>query len=121
MQMALVIMALPVILILSLINIIGMWKMFEKAGIFGLWSLIPIVNVWLLFKIVYGTGIVSLTLLIPVINILVILHLNYSQVKVFGYDEFLMKIVSLFFPDLIRVYLGWSCAEYVGPLNSLNK
>ena len=45
-----------IVLFLYVINAIGLWKMFEKAGIFGLWSFVPLLNLWLLFKIVYGTG-----------------------------------------------------------------
>lgn len=85
----------------------------------GLWSFVPLLNIWLLFKIVYGTGIASLALLIPIINFFVLLHLNYSQVRVYGQEDLLFKIISVFFPHLTRVYIGWSELEYIGPLRSL--
>lgn len=108
-----------IVLFLYVINAIGLRKMFEKAGIFGLWSFVPLLNIWLLFKIVYGTRIASLALLIPIINFFVILHLNYSQVRVYGQEDLLFKIISVFFPHLTRVYIGWSELEYIGPFRSL--
>ena len=75
-----------IVLFLYVINAIGLWKMFEKAGIFGLWSFVPLLNVWLLFKIVYGTGIASLALLIPIINFFQYQsqHLQKTNRKIFN-------------------------------------
>ncbi|MDU5743477.1 MAG: hypothetical protein E6Z87_05480 [Finegoldia magna] len=47
------------------------------------------------------------------------LHLNYSQVRVYGQEDLLFKIISVFFPHLTRVYIGWSDLEYIGPVRFL--
>lgn len=40
-----------VIIAASLVSIVGLWKMFEKAGYAGWKSLIPILNVYIMFEI----------------------------------------------------------------------
>ncbi|MGI6108715.1 MAG: DUF5684 domain-containing protein [Eubacteriaceae bacterium] len=41
--------------IITILSVIGMWKMFEKAGEAGWKSLIPVYNLYILYKICWNT------------------------------------------------------------------
>lgn len=56
-------------IIVAIVFVVGMWKMFVKAGEAGWASIIPIYNIYVLFKITWGSGIKFLLLLIPIVNI----------------------------------------------------
>lgn len=75
------------LLVLLTIFIISMWMIFEKTGLPGIYSIIPIYNFWLLFKIVNMSPWWSLALLIPgmdVIALITLLIAFYKLGKLFG-------------------------------------
>ena len=108
-------------LVVGILQIIGMWKVYTKAGEKGWKSIIPIYNIVILFKIsglspwlilAYLAGI------IPFIGWFVILGLNiyqsYKLAKSFnkdiGYTFGLWLLPTIFY-----MILGFGKAEYVGP------
>ena len=106
--------------VIAILQLIGMWKVFTKAGEKGWKSLIPIYNVVVLFKIsglspwlvlVYLVGI------IPIIGTIACLALTvyqaYCLTKSFGKSgEFTIGLVLL--PTIFYMILGFGKAEYIG-------
>ncbi len=107
-------------LVIGVLQIIGMWKMFTKAGEKGWKSIIPIYNLVILFKI---SGISPLFVcgylfsFIPYIGVFIALcitiYQSYNLAKSFGKDAgFTVGLVI--FPTIFFMILGFGKAEYVG-------
>ncbi|WP_316822160.1 DUF5684 domain-containing protein [Pedobacter gandavensis] len=101
-------------LFLVLMNIIGMWKIFVKAGKPGWASLIPIYNSIVLIEIVGKPTIWILWLLIPCTAPIFGIWLMNLLSKSFGKDEgFTVGLVLLSF--IFVPILGFGGAKYLGP------
>ena len=66
-----------------IIEIVGFWRVFEKAGQKGWKSIIPIYNLYILFKITNGEGIYFLLLLIPIADIVIWIIMEIRLAKAF--------------------------------------
>ena len=62
---------------IAIVQIIAMYKIFEKAGIEGWKAIIPIYNIVVLYKLVGLNPYLVLTLLIPCVGPFVLLIINY--------------------------------------------
>lgn len=108
----------PVILIIQLailiVVVVGLWKVFEKAGKPGWGSIIPIYNLVLLLEIVGKPIWWLLLLFIPCVNIIVSLIIFMELAKCFGkgtgFGIGLWLLGFIFFP-----ILGFGDAKYLGP------
>ena len=107
-------------LVILILQIIGMWKVFTKAGEKGWKSIIPIYNAVILFKIsglspwiIFG----YLAGFIPFIGWIVCLGITIYQcnslAKAFGKDVG-YTIGLLFLPTIFYLILGCGQAQYVG-------
>ena len=96
------------------ISIVGMWKLFEKAGEPGWKSIIPIYDVYIMFKIAWGKGILFLLMLIPGVNVIVGLIMYWKLAKSFGQSTG-MCVLMLFFSPIVMLILAFGSAEYIGP------
>ncbi|MGF3067255.1 DUF5684 domain-containing protein [Facklamia sp. P12945] len=101
-------------MVFVIIFIVGMWKLFEKAGEAGWKSLIPIYQLYIQFKIVYGNGWKVLWLLVPLANIYFIIMFCLDLAKVFGKGVGYGLGLLFGFP-LFSVILGFDDSEYLGP------
>lgn len=101
-------------LVIYVLAVIGLWKMFEKAGEHGWMAIIPIVNTYKLFKIAWGKGILFLLLLIPIVNIAIEIVMLYKLAKAFGHGAG-MTILSIFLCPLAYIIMGFSQDSYAGP------
>ena len=105
--------------ILSIIYIIGVWKIFTKAGKPGWAAIIPIYNIIVLLEIVGKPLWWILLLLIPCVNIVfgiwIINLLSKSFGKSEGFTIGLLLLGFIFFP-----ILGFGDAVYLGPAGSEN-
>lgn len=112
---------LVIILAIAVLQIIGMWKLFTKAGEKGWKSIIPIYNYVILFKI---SGLspwllfVYLAAIIPFIGWIAPIALNavfaYKLAKSFGKDG--GWAVGLYFlPFIFYMILAFGSSSYVGP------
>ena len=63
-------------LVFSIAAIVGLWKVFKKAGRGGWEAIIPVYNNWVLFEITGYPGWISLLALVPWIGAVVILVFN---------------------------------------------
>jgi len=94
--------------------IVGMWKVFEKAGKPGWAAIIPIYNLIILLEIVGKPMIWILWLIIPCVNIVFAVWLYNLVSKSFGKSEgFTVGLVI--FPYIFWPILGFSDARYLGP------
>lgn len=112
---------LVIILAICVIQIIAMWKLFNKAGEKGWKSIIPIYNLVTLFKI-SGLSpwliLAFLAMIIPFVGFIVCIALNavlaYKLAKSFGKDG--GWAVGLYFlAPIFYMILAFGKSEYVGP------
>ena len=71
-------------LLIGILVIVGMWKVFVKAGQPGWASIIPIYNAYIICKIVGKPGWWVILLLIPLVNVVVGIILMVELAKAFG-------------------------------------
>ena len=101
----------------SILILVAMWKIFEKAGKPGWAAIVPVYNIVVLFQIVGLNPLLIILLLIPVVNFVampVLTILSYVKLaKVFGksggYAVGLIFLGVVFLP-----MLAFSDAEYQG-------
>ncbi|MNK55599.1 hypothetical protein D3C87_746150 [compost metagenome] len=105
-----------VILYLAIIvvMIVGMWKVFEKAGKPGWAAIIPIYNLIILLEIVGKPMIWILWLIIPCVNFVFAIWLYNLVAKSFGKSEGFTAGLIIF-PYIFWPILGFGSATYLGP------
>ncbi len=111
---------LVVSFVVAILQILGMWKVFTKAGEKGWKCLIPIYNMVILFRIsglspwiIFG----YLACIIPFLGWIVCLGISIYQcnslAKAFGKDVG-YTIGLLFLPTIFYMILGFGNAQYIG-------
>ncbi len=99
-----------------LLQIVGLYKMFQKAGKPGWKAIIPIYNYWVWVKIIGKPWWWFVLLFVPVINVLVYLGILVEIAKVFGKFSFGSHVLAVLFSPLYFLYLGFADSEiYIGP------
>lgn len=94
--------------------IVGMWKMFVKAGQPGWAAIVPIYNLYIWCKIVGRPGWWVLLMLIPIVSIIFAIILCLDLAKAFGKGVgFAIGIIFLGF--IFIPILGFGDAQYQGP------
>ena len=110
--------AVYIYLILSLLItaaiIVGIWKMFEKAGEGGWKSLIPFYNMYILYKISWGNGLLFLLLFLPIIDIVMIIVTPFKTAKAYGLHP-LYGVGLLLLPVIFYPVIGLGSSKYIGP------
>ena len=101
-------------LIFSILAIVGLWKMFVKAGEPGWKSIIPLYNAYIMFKLVWGKGWMFLLLLIPIVDIVIYIMFSWKLAKAYGKGAG-MGILCILLPSIAYIVLGFGNAEYIGP------
>ena len=106
--------SLSVGLIFSILIIVGMWKMFEKAGEAGWTSLIPFVNMYKLYKIGWGCGWLFLLSFVPIVNVIFGIVLAVKLSKAYGMGGW-FALGLIFLPSIFYIILGFGDSRYYGP------
>ena len=99
-------------LLILIIVVIGIMKVFEKAGENFFWALIPLVNVFVLCKIALKNGWYFLLLLIPIIGEIFYFVLIYNLAKRFN-KGILFTLGLIFFMPLFIAILGFDDSKYI--------
>ncbi|MGN7783156.1 DUF5684 domain-containing protein [Niabella sp. 22666] len=101
-------------LIITVIVIIALWKIYQKAGYQGWEAIVPIYNIYIFTKIIGKPGWWVIVLLIPYVNIVFgvwgLNMLSKSFGKGEGFTAGLYFFSFIFFP-----ILGFGDAKYLGP------
>ncbi|XVG96190.1 DUF5684 domain-containing protein [Eubacteriales bacterium KG127] len=101
-------------LAIYIVTVIGLWKVFTKAGIPGWLSLIPIVNLFMIVKIATGNALIAIGYFIPIVNIIVPFYVNYQLAKAYGKGIGFFLGLTFLAPIFI-IILGFDDSQYIGP------
>lgn len=96
-----------------IVSIIGVWKMFTKAGYAGWKSIIPFYSMYCLTKMTMGNGWLFLLGLVPCVNVVWAIILPFNVAKAFGQGTGFAILTVLFSPIMYAI-IGFSSAQYVG-------
>ncbi len=101
-------------LAIAILSIVGLWKLFEKAGKPGWAAIVPIYNIIVLLQIVGKPIWWIILFLIPFVNIIMILLVLIALAKSFG-KSVGYGIACFFVGFILLPLLGFSDAKYLGP------
>ncbi len=102
-------------LLFAVLIIVGMWRMFVKAGQPGWAAIIPIYNIYVLLQIVGRPGWWLILFLIPFVNIVIGLLISIDLAKSFGKSAAWGIVLLFIFNAIGYLILGFSDAQYKGP------
>lgn len=109
-------MFLPLLLLVIIPTIVGLWKTFTKAGQPGWAAIIPIYNTVVLLKMIGRPVWWILLLFIPLVSLVVSLAVYIDVARSFGKD-LTFGILMWLFPPIGLLILGFSKdVQYVGPV-----
>jgi hypothetical protein len=94
--------------------VVGMWKIFTKAGEEGWKAIIPFYNVYVLLKIVGRPAWWLILFLIPIVNFIVWIIIANDVSKSYGKGVGFTVGLVLLTPIFILI-LGFGDSRYVGP------
>jgi len=104
-----------VFLAIAIVFIIGMWKVFEKAGQPGWAVLIPIYNAYVLLQIAGRPGWWLLLFFIPLVNIVIAFLVAIDVAKAFGQSTVFGVILLFLLGGIGYLVLGFGDYRYVKP------
>lgn len=96
------------------VTVIGMWKMFTKAGKPGWGAIIPLYNTYCLFDIAWGNGWLFLLTCIPCVGFIFQIILCFKLAPAFGKGVG-FAFGLLFLSPIFYMILGFGDADYIGP------
>lgn len=104
-----------VIFVFSVLSIIALWRIFNKAGEAGWKSIIPFYNIIVYLKVVGRPGWWLLLLFVPIAQLIVLIITALDLAKSFGRSD-LFGIVAIFlFGPIGHLIIAFSKDTYKGP------
>lgn len=104
-----------IVIALSVVMLIGMWKAFQKANKPGWAAIIPVYNSYVLAQISFGNGWLFLLSFVPFVNFVYAFMLQFKIAKAFGKGTG-FGFLLLFLPVIGYPMLGYSNSiYYIGP------
>ena len=100
-----------IVLAFALIPLIGMWKLFERAGKPGWAAIVPFYNAYVLTEIAGMDIMWFILLLVPCVQYVAIFMIMINVAKNFGKDATYGVLMALFAPIFVTM-LGFSDARY---------
>ena len=100
-------------LAVAVLAIIGMWKVFEKAGEPGWAAIIPFYNAYVLFKITWGEGWMFLLMLIPIANFVIYIITMVKLARAFNRSGG-FAVGLIFLAVIFYCILGFDTSSYIG-------
>lgn len=102
------------ITIISIIlSIIGLCKLYIKAGEPGWKAIVPIYNTMTMAKIALWNPWLGLLVLLPVVGWLVMLYISFKFIKQFNVSDG-MAVLSLLIAPIVYLIVGFGEYEYIG-------
>jgi hypothetical protein len=108
-----------VFLAILAVVIIGMWKVFTKAGQPGWAALIPLYNLYILLKIAGRPGWWLILYFVPLANIVVAAIVSMDVAKAFGQSAVFGIVLLFLLSGIGYLILGFGSARYIGPQTGL--
>lgn len=105
-----------VVLAMMVVAIIGIWKVFVKAGQPGWAVLIPIYNAYILLKIAGKPGWWLLLFLIPMVNMVIGILVAIDVAKAFGQSPVFGVVLLFLLAGIGYLVLGFGNYRYTRPL-----
>lgn len=99
-------------LIFYIVVVIGLWKMFTKAGVPGILAIIPLVNLFFLVRIAGMSGWFALLYLIPIVNIVFAIIVAIKLGQRFDKGGVFSFFLLFVFPYIGFLILGFGGARY---------
>jgi len=106
---------LVICLAVAVVCIIGMWKMYTKAGKPGWAVLVPFYNIYVLLQIAGRPGWWLVLYLIPFVNIVVGILVAIDIAKAFGQSAAFGIFLLFLFSAIGYLMLGFGNYRYLGP------
>ena len=100
-------------LAISVLLIVAMWRIFQKAGKPGWASIVPFYNIYMMYEITWGNGWRFLMLLIPVYNIILAIQTQVKLAKAFGKSGG-FAVGLIFLPYVFEPILAFDDSVYQG-------
>lgn len=97
--------------VVGILTIVALWKIFDKAGIAGWKSLIPLYNTYCICKITWGSGWLFLVNFVPVVNFVFSIVTLFRLAKSFG-KGIGFTLGLIFLAPIFLLILGFGSAEY---------
>lgn len=101
-------------LVVAVIFVIGLWKVFVKAGRPGWAAIVPFYNTYTLLKIAGRPGWWLILYFIPIVNFVVALVVALDIAKVFGRSAVFGVLGLWLFSIIGYLMLGFGSSQYVG-------
>ncbi len=105
---------LVLMLAIAVLVIVGLWKVFEKAGQPGWAAIIPIYNIYILLKIVGRPWWWIILFIIPIVSLIITIIVYIDVAKSFG-KSVLFGIGLIFLAPIFICILGFGDSKYIGP------
>lgn len=103
-----------IVLAVGIVTLVGLWKMFTKAGKPGWACIIPFYSQYCQFEMAWGNGWLFLLMFVPCVNFVFMIMMWIKMAKAFGQGTGFG--LGLFFLNPIFVLiLGFGSAQYIGP------
>lgn len=103
-----------IVLAIAIVVLVGLWKVFEKAGKPGWGAIVPFYNLYCLFDMTFGTGWLFLLMFIPCVGQIMLIIMWVKLAMAFD-KGVAFGIGILFLPFIFVPMLGFGDAQYVGP------
>ena len=100
-------------LVIAVAVLVGMWKVFVKAGKPGWGAIVPLYNLYCLSDMSLGKGWMFLLLIIPIVDIVVLIMMYVKLAKAFGKGVG-FAVGLIFLPFIFMPILGYGDAKYIG-------
>ena len=107
-----------VFLAIAVVFLVGLWKVFVKAGQPGWACLVPFYNAYILLKIAGRPGWWLILFLIPLVNIAVALVVAIDVAKAFGQGAGFGIVLLFLLGGIGYLVLGFGNYRYVGPASA---
>ena len=105
-------MLIALLLLFYILRAIGLYGMFQKAGMPGWKALIPLYNTWCMVDKMQLNKIWFFLQLIPVVGFFINIWIYIKFVEYFGRFSFLAHAATVLIPFIYLPYLGFSAKEH---------
>lgn len=105
-----------IVIAFYVLYVIALWRVFTKAGYFGLLAIIPIINVFIWVKIAGFSAWMALLFLVPIVNIVFAIVVAVRVGRAFGKGAAWSFFLLFLIPFIGGFIIGYGQARYRRPV-----